>query len=218
MILLSLLVYHLILLAPAAATTTAAGPDPAESEHVEEALVVLRARMKLSDDQVEKMRPLMLDHFKALRAILESYVGQSAVILPSVMHEFQGRRDQFQKEVAPFLTEEQREEFLVIRKEVDLAIRDLICNKRVDSLKKRLKLSEAQVTEVRPIIIDDFKRKRTLMSIHTSETGGPAVRRPLAPEYQKIQAETDERLRTVLSAEQMKEYSVYMDERRQASG
>jgi hypothetical protein len=96
-ILLSLLAFHIGLLVPAATTTTTTDPDPAESKHTEEALAIARSRLKLSDDQVEKVRPLMRDHFKELRSILESYTGQSAAILPSVMHEFQGRRDQFQE-------------------------------------------------------------------------------------------------------------------------
>ena len=111
--------------------------------------------------------------------------------MPSLMREFRETRKNFQESVAPLLTPEQQEKFAVLIKEVDVALRDAICDARVTMLKSRLDLNDDQVDAVRPLILEDFERRRNIMSIHFDETtGGPVTRRPLGPEIQEIQADT----------------------------
>ena len=95
---------------------------------------------------------------------------------------------------------------------------DLVCDQRVAVLKDRLKLSDEQAAAVRPIVCDDFERKRAILSFHTSQTGGPRTRRPLGPEYQLVQDDTENLLKRVLTADQMKAYSKHLEEQRQATG
>ncbi len=205
---------------PAALATATEGSDsgPVSKEQIDQLMIVLKQRLDLRDDQAETIRALFPDHLKKLRGILVEYSSGSAVALPALMSEFNGARDAFRDRVAPNLNEKQMKEFMVLRKEVDESIRSTICDERVAFLKARLNLSEDQAVAIRPIILDDFSRKRELISFQTDAAGGPRTRRALWPEVQKVQEETEKRLAGVFTPDQIKEYSAYLDEMRRTAG
>ncbi|MCZ6695521.1 MAG: hypothetical protein O7A63_03175 [Acidobacteria bacterium] len=201
--------------------TTSGGSDaaPVSKEQIDQLMIVLKQRLDLRDDQTETIRSMMPDHLKNLRGILVKYSSGSAVAMPALMAEFNGARDEFRDQVAPLLNEKQMKEFMALRKEVDESIRSTICDEKVAFLKTRLNLTDDQVVAIRPIILDDYERKRELISFQMDAAGGPRTRRALWPEVQKVQEETEKRLAGVFTPDQMKEYSAYLDEmRRSTSG
>lgn len=205
---------------PAALATTSGESDsgPVSKEQIDQLMMVLKQRLDLRDDQAETIRSMMPDHLKNLRGIIVEYASGSAVAMPALMAEFNGARDAFRDRIAPMLNEKQMKEFMVLRKEVDESIRSTICDERVAFLKARLKLNDDQATAIRPIILDDYKRKRELISFQMDATGGPRTRRAVWPEVQKVQEETEKRLAGVFSLDQMKKYSAYLDEMRRSVG
>jgi hypothetical protein len=198
------------------ALTTAAAADPAPAtvqatapsmeKLADQALAKVRERLQLTGDQVTRIRPLLIEHFGTLRGLLVEYSGAGGPSMPALMQEIRETRDHFQSTLEPILTPAQQKEALVIRQEVDQKIKDTVCDALVAALQQPLSLTDDQVPRVRPILCDDFERKRAVLAIHTGPTGGAATRRTLLPEIQKIQADTEARLRQVLSADQMKEY------------
>lgn len=199
--------------APAAAADAAkpaGGPDL--NALADQTLAQLKGRLKLSDDQMVRIRPLLADHFGKVRQIFQDHGDPSGVSFPALMLEFRAQRARFQSSLAPILTPAQNAEVEVIRKEVDQKLKDTICDERLAILKARLSLSGDQETRVRPILCEDFEKKREIISIMTAPTGSPAARRTAQPEIRAIQAETEDRLRQVLTADQMKAYEAYRDE------
>ncbi len=205
---------------PAALATTSGGSDsgPVSKEQIDQLMMVVKQRLELRDDQVETIRSMMPDHLKNLRGIIVEYSSGSAVAMPALMAEFNGARDAFRDQIAPMLNEKQMKEFMILRKEVDESIRSTICDEKVVFLKTRLKLTDDQVVAIRPIILDDYKRKRELISFQMDATGGPRTRRAVWPEVQKVQEDTEKRLAGVFSLDQMKKYSAYLDEMRRSVG
>ena len=205
---------------PAALATATEGSDsgPVSKEQIDQLMMVLKQRLDLRDDQAETVRSLLPEHLKKLRGVLVEYSSGSAVALPGLLTEFEGTRDAFRDRLAPIFTEDQMKELAVLRKEVDESIRNTICDERIASLKTRLELSDDQAVTIRPILLDDLKRKRELISFHSSGDGGPRTRRALWPEVQKVQEETEKRLAGVVTPDQMKEYSAYLDEMRRSAG
>ncbi len=203
-----------------ALATASEGSDsgPVSKEQIDQLMIVLKQRLDLRDDQAETIRVLLPEHLKKLRGVLVEYSSGSPVALPALLTEFEGTRDAFRDRLAPIFTEDQMKELAVIRKEVDESIRNTICDEKIAFLKTRLELSDDQAVTIRPIILDDLKRKRELMSIHTSGDGGPRTRRALWPEIQKVQDGTEKRLAEIFTAGQMKEYSAYLDEMRRSAG
>jgi len=203
--------------APPAAPTKAAAEAASEPDMnalADQALAQLRGRLKLTDDQIARIRPLLADHLAKVRQMFKDHGDPSGVSFPALMQEFRDRRARFQASLAPILTPAQSAEVDVIRKEVDQTLKDTICDERVAVLKGRLGLSGDQETRVRPILCEDFEKKREIMSILTAPTGGPAAGRTSHPEIEAIQSATEARLRQVLNADQMKDYEAYRDEQR----
>jgi hypothetical protein len=223
----SLFLRHLLAPAIALVVTAAAwAADPAPPAGTElsdeaaaaQALALAKARLQLTPYQTERIKPLMDAQVKKLRALFVSYTGGGAAVLPSFFQEFKQTRDDFRANVQPILTESQRAGFDQLRKEVDEALRDLICDQRVAALKQRLTLTPEQETALRPILKEDFDKKRELLALHTGPSGGPQGRKWGADEMNKIQAGTETRMRGVLSPAQMQTYLEDLGRERQAAG
>jgi predicted outer membrane protein len=199
------------------AVAAGAATDPSfdQARLTEQALANVRERLHLTEEQVARVRPILGDHLARMRGLFADY---TAAGLPALMQEIRAARARFQSSLEPILTPEQMKEVLVIRQEVDQQIKDLVCDQRVAGLKQPLSLTAEQEASVRPILCEDFERKRELMALQTAPTGGPAARYSVAPEVRKIQAETEERLRQVLTADQMKAYEAYREEMRRKAG
>lgn len=210
--------------APAQATATAqtkgtaeAAGEPDMNALAVQALAQLKGRLKLTDAQVTKIKPLLVDHLGKVRQIFKDHNDPSGVSFPALMQEYRAQRVRFKSSLAPILTPAQQKEADVIRTEVDQQLRDTICNERVAALKGPLSLTADQEASVRPILCEDFEKKREVISMLTTSTGGPAARRTATPEIQSIQSQTEARLRQVLSADQMKAYEAYRDQWRSAA-
>jgi hypothetical protein len=84
---------------------------------------------------------------------------------------------------------------------------------RIEQIKERLKLTPEQVEQVRPIFADEVQKLKALREKNSG--GGRRDRRKMAREFKRIQGETDDQLKKVLSKEQMKELKALRDEWRQ---
>lgn len=84
---------------------------------------------------------------------------------------------------------------------------------RLEQLKERLALTPEQVEEVRPLLADEAKRLRALRAKHEG-TGGQSRRdrRNMAKELRDIQADTNAKLKKVLSKRQMDELAKLREE------
>jgi len=147
-----------------------------------------------------------------LRQTLIDYSSADGVMFPALVQEFRGTREKFRSSLEPILGPDQMKEFMVIRREVDQQLRDTICDARLAGIKPRLALRPDQDQPVRDILCKDFENKRDLAAGMTTSTGGPAAGAPPTALYQKIQDETEGRLKQVLTPEQMKTYAAYRDE------
>jgi hypothetical protein len=207
-------------LTPTAAQAPAAKPAaaaPAEAQPfdagrlADQALGQVRARLKLTNDQIVQIKPLLIDTMTKLRQTLIDYSSPDGVMFPALVQEFRDTREKFRTSVVPMLTPDQQKEFMVIRREVDQQLRDTLCDARLAQVKPHLALRPDQEPPVRTILCEDLERKRDLVAGMTTSSGGPASPQPPAPLYQKIQDDTEARLRQVLSPEQMKAYEAYRD-------
>ena len=195
----------------------ASAASPSDSEASAQALRLAQQRLKLTPEQTEKVRPLMDAHVKKLRALFEEYTGGGAGVLPSFMQEFKQTRERFRDSLHPILTEPQKAELDVLRKEVDDSLRDLICDQRIAALKGPLALTPEQETALRPILKEDFEKKRAILAAHTGAAGGPGTRRWLGDEVKKVQAETEGRMAGVLNPGQLQTYRADLAKKTEAA-
>jgi hypothetical protein len=200
---------------PPAAPAAAPPAAPADmSQLVEQALGHLRARLKLTEEQTARIRPLLAEHMTGVRQMFLEYSDPAGGQLPALMQEFRERRERFRTNLQPILTPPQMQELDVIRKEVDESLRDTICNERLSVLKARLTLTPDQETALRPILMEDFEKKRDLVAVMAAPTGGPAARKAPTAQFAAIQSQTEDQMRKILDAKQMAAYESYRDELR----
>jgi hypothetical protein len=86
---------------------------------------------------------------------------------------------------------------------------------RLEEIKERLKLTPEQVEQVRPILVDEMQKLKALRESNDGGGAGRRDRRKMARELKRIQGDADDRLKKVLSKEQMEELKKIRDERRQ---
>lgn len=84
---------------------------------------------------------------------------------------------------------------------------------RLEQIKERLKLTPEQLEQVRPILEDEVQKLKALRE--SSSGGSRRDHRKMAREFKQIQDDADDRLKRVLSKEQMNELKKLRDERRQ---
>jgi Spy/CpxP family protein refolding chaperone len=84
---------------------------------------------------------------------------------------------------------------------------------RLEQVKERLKLTPEQVEQVRPILTEEVQKLRALRE---SNPGGGSRRDRLkmARELKRIQDDADDRLKKILTKEQMNELKKLREERR----
>src|SRR5512145_3106151 len=111
--------------ASAPSAEPAGGPD--FNALADQALAQVKVRMKLTDDQIVRIRPLAADHLGKVRQIFQDYGDPSGVSFPALIQAFRAQRARFQSSLAPILTPAQNAETEVIRKEVDQKLKDTIC-------------------------------------------------------------------------------------------
>src|SRR5262245_10267016 len=206
---------------PSSAATpsaAAAAQPPDMGQLADEALRELGGRLKLTGDQSGRIRPLLIEHMTAVHKLFADYTDASGASLPGLMQEFRERRERFKSNLKPILTPPQMQEVEVIRKEVDEALRGIICDERLAALKPRLSLTADQETRLRPILQEDFEKKRNLVAVMTVPTGGPAARKAPTSQFEAIQSATEGQMRKVLSPEQMAAYETYRNELRAQAG
>src|SRR5262245_24493131 len=104
--------------APVLAQMAAVSP-PDWDQLTDQTIAGVKARYGLTDDQVQKIRPLLRAHLPKLRSLFEGYTGNNIDAAPALLKEYQATRADFKAKVDPILTEPQRKEFVAIRAEFD---------------------------------------------------------------------------------------------------
>jgi Spy/CpxP family protein refolding chaperone len=83
----------------------------------------------------------------------------------------------------------------------------------MDTLTEKLELTEEQAAALHTILEEQRDKRRALIQQYKGQ--GHEARELLRGEFQQLKEETDQRLATVLSAEQLQEFQAWSEERRQ---
>jgi RND family efflux transporter MFP subunit len=84
----------------------------------------------------------------------------------------------------------------------------------VAGIEKRLKLTDQQIKDVRPILLEHSQGQGAIRKKHMGK-GGPPNFRALGGDMRKLNQKTNGSLEKILTAEQMSEYATYQAEQRQ---
>ena len=194
--------------APVLAQMAAVNPSaPDWDKLTDQTLAAVKAQYGLSDDQVQKIRPLLRAHLPKMRSLFDSYAGGSINLAPALLKEYQATRADFRAKVDPILTEPQRQEFMKIRAEFDAGMKKAFIDARLKWFQDTVGVDAAQSEKVRPILTESFDKRLQLFADAPSEAKDPvAAQKAMRIQLQTLQGETDAKLKTVLTPEQMDKY------------
>ena len=85
--------------------------------------------------------------------------------------------------------------------------------KGLEEIKQRLSLTDEQIDQLRPIMMNQMEQLKALRDNYAGETSRRS-RMKMAREAKGIQKETDKQLKTILSKEQMDEWKKIREEHR----
>ena len=191
--------------APILAQMAAANP-PNWDQQTDQVLAAVKVRYaSLTDDQVRQIRPLLRAHLPRMRALFDSYAGMSIDQAPALLKQYQEIRADFKARVDPILTESQRKDFMELRAEFDAEMKKAFIDARMLWFEREVGVDPAQAGKLRPILEESFEKRLQIFS-STDETKAPAAEKSFRIQLQSLQGETDARLKTVLTPEQMEKY------------
>jgi Spy/CpxP family protein refolding chaperone len=85
----------------------------------------------------------------------------------------------------------------------------------IDDVKERLALTPEQLDQIRPVLEDELGRLKALREKYGDGGQSRRERRAMAREFRQIRQSADERLRGILTKEQMNELQKIREERRE---
>jgi Spy/CpxP family protein refolding chaperone len=185
---------------------TAAASQPDWDRETDQVLTAVKAQYGLTDDQVGKIRPLLRAHLSSMRALFDSYVGKNIDAAPAILKQYQQQREDFKAKVDPILTEPQRRDFMKIRAEFDAQMRKAFIDARMQWFERVVGVDAAQADKVRPIVTESFERRLQILSGSPEEKDPAEAQKAARIQLQILQGETDAKLKTVLTPEQMGKY------------
>ena len=191
-----------------------------------------RARLGLTEEQVEQLMPILAARFEAQVAILEEHGirgesgdvgGRSSLENLRQLERALGESNAgFDAPLATVLTGAQMEEFSAMRAEVAAQARDAILTRWVEEIGRRISLDEEQLGPFKPIYSDHVEAQKAILDEHGIEFGAEGGSRTrlrtllaLRRDLRDADEATLERLSAVLTAEQLAAYRAIQDEQRE---
>ena len=192
--------------APVLAQTAGAAPPPNWDQQTDQVLAAVKTQYGLTDDQVKQIRPLLRAHLPRMRAIFDSYAGQSIDVAPALLKQFEEQRAAFKASLDPILTEQQRKDFMAIRAEFDQEMKKAFIGARMQWFERALGVDAAQAEQIRPIVTEGFEKRLQILT-SSVETKDPVMaQKTLRIQLQALQGETDAKLEKILTPEQLGKY------------
>lgn len=188
--------------------TAAVAPSAADWDRLtDQTLAAVKAQYGLTDDQIQKIRPLLRAHLPKMRSLFDSYAGESVNLAPTLLKEYQQTRADFKAKVDPILTESQRKDFMTIRAEFDKEMKKAFIDARLKWFQDAVGVDAAQSEKVRPILTESFDKRLELFAAPTDEKDPVLAAKAMRIQLQNLQGQTDAKLKTVLTPEQMDKYA-----------
>jgi Spy/CpxP family protein refolding chaperone len=212
-----------VLAAPGVAWPQAATPAVSANPTLAEAVQKVRTELALTDEQAAKVRTLIAERVPRAEAAVEAFGDISLDSILDLLHEARSIKDEFVPELTAVLTPEQKTKLANLPRDSQMWL-DVgaawMTEARVKKLVSRVKLTDAQVPQIRDLYQSQFKDAAD--SIAALVRGGDAESRKkeildavldLRASIRAGQRKVDR----LLTPEQHKALEAYKDESEEAS-
>jgi protein CpxP len=175
--------------------------EEAPANPIEQRIEVLREKLKLTDEQVSKVRDIFKESAPELKKLREDTSIPNEQKREKMREWFRSHTEK----MGPFLTAEQKKALAAVR---DSSPRngerstELPGFLRLEALKERLKLTEEQSTKIGPILKAELEKLRSLRSSAESDQ--------LRDKAREVMQQIRERISAELTTEQKQELSEWV--------
>jgi hypothetical protein len=195
--------------APKAASPESPKPGPKAQDRIAD----LQARLGLSTEQTEKLRPIFQQEMEELRGVRQKFAADTSSAGRQAMRaEMKSVREKYDGQIAAILTPAQIAEWDKIKKErgdrLDQA------QERLAELQGRLQLTPDQTESLRPILEQEIGEIRAVKAKYASDTSRQGKRRAVRA-VRDIQDKYAPQIAAILNEEQMAEWEKYKEERKE---
>ena len=191
-----------LLLMAAAPAVLAADPDPGAATATS-----LKEWLKLSDEQVLQLKPVIVERVVRMDAALDTLEAGSPPDLNRFLTERKAIKDDFQKKAKEILTPEQQKKMLDLRDKIEKAFVEAAADENLADWRILLGLTDEQVTKLEPAVIKSTQSALDLLQgLGDKEKVEPADIEKGRQSLDKIYADLDKDVAKVLTPEQLAKY------------
>ncbi len=191
-----------LLLMAAAAAVLAADPDPGAATATS-----LKEWLKLSDEQVLQLKPVIVERVVRMDAALDTLEAGNPPDLNRFLAERKKIKDDFQKKAQQILTPEQQKKMPDLRDKIEKAFVEAAADESLADWRILLGLTDDQVTKLEPVAIKSTQGALDLLQeIGDKGKVEPADIEKGRQSLEKIYADLDKEVAKVLTPEQLAKY------------
>jgi len=191
-----------LLLMATAAAVLAADPDPGATTATS-----LKEWLKLSDEQVLQLKPVIVERVVRMDAALDTLDAGNPPDLNRFLAERKTIKDDFQKKAKEILTTEQQKKMLDLRDKIEKAFVEAAADENLADWRILLGLTDEQVTKLEPAVIKSTQSALDLLQeLGDKEKVEQADIEKGRQSLNKIYADLDKNIAKVLTPEQLAKY------------
>ena len=191
-----------LLLMAAAPAVLAADPDPGAATATS-----LKEWLKLSDEQVLQLKPVIVERVVRMDAALDTLDAGNPPDLNRFLAERKTIKNDFQKKAKEILTTEQQKKMLDLRDKIEKAFVEAAADENLADWRILLGLTDEQVTKLEPAVIKSTQSALDLLQeLGDKEKVEQADIEKGRQSLNKIYADLDKNIAKVLTPEQLAKY------------
>jgi hypothetical protein len=191
-----------LLLMAAATAVLAADPDPGAATATS-----LKEWLKLSDEQVLQLKPVIVERVVRMDAALDTLDAGNPPDLNRFLAERKMIKDGFQKKAKEILTPEQQQKMLDLRDKIEKAFVEAAADENLADWRILLGLTDEQVAKLEPAVIKSTQGALDLLQeLGDKEKVEPADIEKGQRSLDQIYVDLDKDVAKILTPEQLAKY------------
>ena len=203
-----LIAFMAAMLIASAAAALAADPIPGASTATS-----LKEWLKLSDEQVAKLKPVIIERVTKMDAALDTLDAGNPPDVNRFLAERKAVKDDFQNKAKEILTPEQQKQMLELRDKIEKAFVDEAAAENLADMRILLGLTDEQVAKLEPGMVK--ATQSTLDLLQDVGSKGKLAQSDVDAALKtldKIEGDLDKAITGILNPEQLAKYQMFLGE------
>ncbi len=199
----------------AAALATLAAPAQAQQEpfDTENMIDALDERLKLTSEELEKMKPALDLKSRELKSSISESLERGFAEFDELSREFDNAAQRVQEQLQDALDSGQMQELRAYLERLDAEALESIRQALLEEMTNALELTQEQIEKLRPILLENLERLSELLRRFAAQTEKSFA--DFKRDYEQLQEQTRRRLEESLDTTQLEAFEKRQEELRE---